>query len=96
MESLATGTPLVASAVGGIPAVVADGRTGLLVPQRDVEALAAAVGRLLNDAGMRAEIGRNARTEALQLRTWERVAERFEAAYRSAREFVAASRPGDR
>jgi glycosyltransferase involved in cell wall biosynthesis len=95
LEALASGTPLVASTVGGIPAVVADGRTGLLVPERDVEALAGAVGRLLGDAALRDRIGREARGEAVRLRSWERVAERFEAAYRLARQSAPAGSTGN-
>ena len=43
------GTPVVATPVGGTPEVVVDGETGLLVPPRDVEALAAALRELLAD-----------------------------------------------
>ena len=95
MEALASGTPLVATTAGGIPAVVTDGATGLLVPERNSEALAAAVDRLLNDAGMRGRIGRDARSEAIRLRSWERVAERFEDAYRSARRFLCVKSSAD-
>jgi glycosyltransferase involved in cell wall biosynthesis len=96
LEALASGTPLVASAVGGIPAVVADGRTGFLVPERDVEALAGAIDRLLGDGTLRERIGREARSEAVKLRNWERVAERFEAVYRAARESSVARRTRNR
>jgi glycosyltransferase involved in cell wall biosynthesis len=96
LEALASGTPLVASRVGGIPSVVTDGRTGLLVPERNVEALAAAMDHLLGDAGLRDQIGQEARSEAVRLRSWERVSERFEAAYRAARESSVARRTGHR
>lgn len=86
MEALASGTPLVATTAGGIPAVVTDGSTGLLVPERDGEALARAVSLLLDSAALRARIGSTARDEVVRLRSWDRVAERFEAAYRSARQ----------
>ncbi len=49
LESLAVGTPAVSTPVTGIPEAVVDGRTGLLVPERDAEALAAALLRLLDD-----------------------------------------------
>lgn len=61
LEAHAVGTPVVASNTGGIPAVVADGETGLLVPPGDPAALAAAVNRLLGDDALRERMGRAAR-----------------------------------
>lgn len=81
MEALASGTPLVATRVGGIPSVVDHGRTGWLVPERDADALASALERLLTDAGARAALGAAARADALDRRTWDRVAEAFEGVY---------------
>jgi glycosyltransferase involved in cell wall biosynthesis len=46
---MALGRPVVASRVGGIPEMIDDRRTGLLVPPRDPDALAAAITRLLTD-----------------------------------------------
>jgi len=54
LECMANGTPIVATAVGGIPQMVLDGETGVLVPPRDPEALAAAIGHLLVDPERRA------------------------------------------
>jgi len=49
IEALAAARPVVATRVGGVPNVVADGQTGLLVPPRDPEALAAGIVALLRD-----------------------------------------------
>ena len=81
LEALASGTPLVASRVGGISAVARDGETALLVPERDAGALAHAIERLLSDRPARERIGAAARQRAAQERGWDRVAERFEAVY---------------
>jgi glycosyltransferase involved in cell wall biosynthesis len=85
MEALSSGTPLVATTAGGIAAVVDDGRTALLVPERDEAALADALGRLLSAPEARRLIGGAARQEAMRSHSWARVAERFEAAYEQAR-----------
>jgi len=53
LEALAVGTPVVATAVGGIPEVVADGENGVLVPAGDIAAIAAAIDRLRTDDELR-------------------------------------------
>ncbi|MBI2833190.1 MAG: glycosyltransferase [Acidobacteria bacterium] len=57
LDAMACARPVVASQTGGIPEVVLDGETGLLVPPRDEPALAGAIVRLLGDATMRARFG---------------------------------------
>lgn len=57
LEAMAQGKPVVASAVGGTPEVVADGETGLLVPAGDVDALAAALARLVGDPELAQRMG---------------------------------------
>jgi glycosyltransferase involved in cell wall biosynthesis len=82
---MACSRPVVATRVGGIPEVVIDGETGLLVPPRDPEALAAAIVRLVRDRGLREKMGAagRARVESAfsaehmvnnTLRVYERVA----------------------
>ena len=61
LEAMALGTPCVATPVTGIPEVLRDEETGLLVPERDPEALAAALDRLLGDAGLRTRLATGAR-----------------------------------
>jgi glycosyltransferase involved in cell wall biosynthesis len=52
LEAMAAGRPVVATPVGGTPEVVSDGETGLLVPPRDPQALAAALRRVLEDRAL--------------------------------------------
>jgi glycosyltransferase involved in cell wall biosynthesis len=56
VESLAVGTPVLATAAGGVVEVVEDGRNGLLVQPGDADALAAAIGRFFADEGLREEL----------------------------------------
>lgn len=65
MEAMAAGLPTVVSAIGGTPDMIEDGVDGLLVPQRDEEAIAAALRRLAADPALRARIGQAARKTAL-------------------------------
>jgi glycosyltransferase involved in cell wall biosynthesis len=60
-EALALGTPVISTDVTGIPEVVRDGETGLLVPQRNPTALADALDRVLADAGLRVRLAEAAR-----------------------------------
>lgn len=76
LEAMALGTPCVATDVTGIPEVLLDGRTGLAVAQHDPAGLAAALGRLLDDADLRTGLASAARTL---------IEERFDAARTSAR-----------
>ncbi len=57
VEAMALGKPIVASGIGGIPDLVADGKNGYLVPVGDVEVLAARIRRLLDDPEKREKMG---------------------------------------
>lgn len=61
LEAMALGTPCVATPVTGIPEVIHDGTTGLLVPERRPDALAHALARLLDDEPLRCALARGAR-----------------------------------
>lgn len=60
-EAMATGKPVVSTTVAGIPELVANGETGLLVPPNDAAALAAALERFARDSDLRIEFGQKAR-----------------------------------
>jgi len=72
LEAMAAGTPIVCSDIHGYKGVVRRGREGLLVPPRKPKALASAIGQLLADDGLRAEMGRNGLERARDF-SWERV-----------------------
>jgi glycosyltransferase involved in cell wall biosynthesis len=73
LDAMACGRPVVATRAGGIPEVVVDGETGLLVPPRDHEAMAAAIVTLLNDAGLRERMGHAGRGRARRRFSAERM-----------------------
>jgi glycosyltransferase involved in cell wall biosynthesis len=76
VEAMACGVPIVATTGGALPEVVGqDGDTALLVPPADPSALAAALGRALDDAAVRARIGAAGRARALERFTWRKTAE---------------------
>ena len=84
LESMASGVPLVATTVGGIPEIVEDTVTGALVPPRDAEALAGALERLLHDPAMRRSMGARARDRVLREFSWRAVALRSLSVYEAA------------
>jgi glycosyltransferase involved in cell wall biosynthesis len=67
LEAMAAGLPVVATAVGGIPELVVDGETGLLVPPGDPDALADALRRLVDDPELRQRFGAAGRARAAAL-----------------------------
>jgi D-inositol-3-phosphate glycosyltransferase len=75
-EAQACGVPVVASRVGGLPYVVADGDTGFLVDGWDPGAYAAAIGRILDDASLAGSLGTAAVRRAERF-SWEATADRL-------------------
>ena len=84
LEALASGRPVVASAVAGIPDVVESGVNGVLVEPADPAALAAAIEALARDPETRVRLGRAARERAARALGWERDANTFEGMYAEA------------
>ena len=85
VEAQATGTPVVAAAVGGLTTVVRDGVSGLLVDTHEPRDWAAALRRLVDDPALVERLGRGAIAHAQDF-SWERTAERTLAAYERAAE----------
>jgi len=82
LEAMATGTPVIASEVGGLACLVKDGETGFHVPSRDPEALAERIFALLNDPGCQREMGRQAHLSA-QKYAWHNIADRIIELYKN-------------
>jgi 2-deoxystreptamine N-acetyl-D-glucosaminyltransferase/2-deoxystreptamine glucosyltransferase len=82
-EAAAAGLPLVGSDLAGIPLLVRDGETGLLVPSGDAAALSAALATLVRDADLRTRLGEGARAAVAEF-AWPRIAARFANVYAEA------------
>jgi len=83
LEAMACGTAVVASKVGGIPEVVADGETGLLVPPDDPEALAESINALTRDRDRAKAMGTAGRERAQSQFDWGKIAQQTAELYES-------------
>ncbi|MGW4287908.1 glycosyltransferase family 4 protein [Streptomyces sp. NPDC004673] len=77
VEGMACATPVVGSAVGGIPHVVTDGETGLLVPPGDPDALATACTKLLTDGELADRLGAAGRRTVEEHYAWPHLTDRY-------------------
>jgi glycogen(starch) synthase len=84
LEAMAHGRAVVATPVGGIPSLVEDGVTGLLVPTGDARLLREAITRLLGNPALRRKLGRAARAKVQEVAGWDRVTDATLAAYEAA------------
>ncbi|GAB3618062.1 glycosyltransferase family 1 protein [Okibacterium endophyticum] len=82
LEAMACGTPVIASSVGGLIDTVVDGVTGVHVPPRDPEAVASALGSLLDDPERRRAFARAGRERMESRFSWSQVAAETDRAYR--------------
>jgi len=82
IEAMAMETPVIASRVGGVPEIVVDGETGLLVPPQDPAALHHAIRRLLADAALRERMGKAGRLRVEACFSLERNVQATQAIYR--------------
>lgn len=81
LEAMAAGLPVVANSVGGVPEILEEGVTGLMVPARNPEAMARALGRVLADAELRKRLGGEARAQASTKHTPEAYCRKLAAFY---------------
>ena len=81
IEGMAAGKPVVATNGGGVPEIVEDGQTGILVPMGDAEAMAEAICRILSDPVRAKTMGIRARQRVTDHFTLEQTARRVEAVY---------------
>ena len=82
LEAMCFACPSVSTRVGGIPEVVEDGESGLLVPAGDVDALAKTLDALIHDPSRRHALGRAAKARARERFSAEVIVPRYEALYR--------------
>ncbi len=83
LEAMSSGTPVICSDVGGLPEVVEDGVTGMVVPPGDVDALRDAIERVCRDDELAGRLGAAARDVVLQRFTWDGCAHRCIELYES-------------
>ncbi|MBI3595922.1 MAG: glycosyltransferase [Nitrospirae bacterium] len=84
LEAMSCGLPIIASHVGGIPEVVADGENGILIPPAKVNAIIEAIHRLTNDSLLRSRISQNNPTKIKEQFTWIKIALNYQAIYNEA------------
>lgn len=82
LEASACGVPVVVSDVGGLPEVVVNGSTGIVVPRQDVEETANALTHLILSPEIRASMGTNGRRHVVQNYSWEESVDKMEQVYR--------------
>lgn len=82
LEAIASGTPIIGSNVGGIPDIIRHNETGLLVPEKDSNAVAEAIVNVLTDRKLKEKLTKNAMEFVKERFTWDIVADRFAELFR--------------
>lgn len=83
LEAMASQTPIIASRIGGIPEVISNNESGLLVQPNDPEKLSNAIQQLFNKPQLRAALIRNASAKAEENYAWQAIANNFLAIYKN-------------
>lgn len=89
IEAMASGTPVIASDVGGLQFTVVDEKTGLLAPAKDKDAFAVAIDRIVSNSEWRDTLGKNARKRVEAKFSWDGVAAQLDELYTQLIEQVA-------
>ncbi len=84
LEAMATGLPVVASGISGIPLAIDDGDNGRLVAEADPEALVEALVQVASNRELRQKMGQRSRQRAVEGHTWDAIAGRYRQAYQMA------------
>lgn len=82
LEAMASGVPVIASNIGGIPDVVEDGKTGILVPPNNSEYLSNEIINLIENKNLRIKLGKNGKIKSLDY-SWEKIAQEYLEIYHS-------------
>ncbi len=83
VEAMACGLPVVAANIGGLPEVVDDNETGILVPVRDAQAIADALEKLIENTTLRNSFGHNGRIKVEKNYDWKMSVEKMKSLYQS-------------
>jgi phosphatidylinositol alpha-mannosyltransferase len=81
LEAMASGTPIIASNIGGFREILSNGKNGILFKSEDADALSKAILILYQDVGLRKKISHNALRTVMEY-CWENIAERYVSLYR--------------
>jgi glycosyltransferase involved in cell wall biosynthesis len=84
LEGFAAGIPVIACDAGSVPELIANGQNGMLYPQGDLNALSAAVTRLISEPGLREKLSRGGRKALAERFPWEKLVDRTEAVLQAA------------
>jgi glycosyltransferase involved in cell wall biosynthesis len=81
LEAMSCEVPVIATSIAAVPEAIEDEKTGLLVQPGDVDALANAILRLLDDGSLRRNLGKDARQKVLKKFSWDKLAEQTKCVY---------------